>query len=102
MTRTLVLLRVDRSTYEDIKSRVLAAGQPDRMMAGERVNLDEVAIEIDENDAPCEEWMSVDHLANLGYQVEIDIHSNRYRHRQFDVTGERTLPWSPGYPVLEG
>lgn len=50
MTWPLVILRVNRSTYEDIQRRVIAAGQSDRIFTeGGRkyVSVDEVAIEVD-------------------------------------------------------
>lgn len=48
MTWPLVILRVNRATFEDIQRRVIAAGQPDRVLdGGRRISVDEVAIEID-------------------------------------------------------
>lgn len=47
MTWPLVILRVNRSSYEDIKRRIIAAGQPDRIFHDGRISVDEVAIEID-------------------------------------------------------
>lgn len=44
-TRVLVALRVAHSTFEDIKRRVIEAGQEDRILRGGQVSLDEVAIE---------------------------------------------------------
>lgn len=49
MTWPLVILRVNRSTYEDIQRRIIAAGQADRIFQG-RISVDEVAIEIDPNE----------------------------------------------------
>lgn len=49
MTWPLVILRVNRSTYEDIQRRVIDAGQADRIFQG-RISVDEVAIEIDPNE----------------------------------------------------
>lgn len=50
MTWPLVILRVNRSSYEDIKRRIIAAGQPDRIFDDGRISVDEVAIEIDPAD----------------------------------------------------
>jgi hypothetical protein len=50
MTWPLVILRVNRSTYEDIKRRVIAADQADRIFEDGRISVDEVAIEIDPNE----------------------------------------------------
>lgn len=50
MTWPLVILRVNRSTYEDIKRRVIAADQADRIFRDGRISVDEIAIEIDPND----------------------------------------------------
>ena len=50
MTWPLVILRVNRSSYEDIKRRIIAAGQPDRIFDDGRISVDEVAIEIDPNE----------------------------------------------------
>lgn len=49
MTWPLVILRVNRSTYEDIQRRIIDAGQADRIFQG-RISVDEVAIEIDPNE----------------------------------------------------
>lgn len=49
MTWPLVILRVNRATYEDIQRRVIAAGQGDRVFSDGRISVDEVAIEIDPN-----------------------------------------------------
>jgi hypothetical protein len=43
-----VILRVNRSSYEDIKRRIIAAGQPDRIFDDGRISVDEVAIEVDD------------------------------------------------------
>ena len=50
MTWPLVLMRVKRSTYEDIKARIVAAGQSDRCFRDGRISVDELAIEVDPND----------------------------------------------------
>jgi len=47
MTWPLVIMRVKRSTYEDIKRRVIAADQADRIFHDGRISVDECAIEID-------------------------------------------------------
>lgn len=100
MSRVLVLLRVNQSTYDDIKARVAAAGQPDRFLRGDRISLDEVAIEVDPNEQEqaLENWVSYQTMTSHGYEIEFDTNSNRYRHRKFDVTGERTFKWTPGWP----
>lgn len=50
MTWPLVIMRVNRATYEDIKRRVTAADQADRIFSDGRISVDELAIEIDPND----------------------------------------------------
>ena len=50
MTWPLVILRVNRASYEDIRRRIIAAGQPDRIFHDGRISVDEVAIEIDPNE----------------------------------------------------
>lgn len=50
MTWPLVIMRVNRQTYEDIKRRVIAAGQADRIFSDGRISVDEIAVEIDPND----------------------------------------------------
>lgn len=50
MSRVLVVLRVNKSSFDDIKKRIAEAGQPDRFMRDGRISLDEVAIEIDPNE----------------------------------------------------
>lgn len=52
MTWPLVIMRVNRSTYEDIKRRVIAADQADRIFHDGRISVDECAIEIDPNEEP--------------------------------------------------
>lgn len=52
MTWPLVIMRVNRSTYEDIQRRVIAAGQADRIFHDGRISVDECAIEIDPNEEP--------------------------------------------------
>ncbi len=47
MTWPLVIMRVNRQTYEDIKARVIAANQADRIFHDGRISVDELAIEID-------------------------------------------------------
>lgn len=47
MTWPLVILRVNKSSYEDIKRRIEKAGQSDRIFSDGRISVDEVAIEID-------------------------------------------------------
>ena len=60
MTWPLVILRVNRSSYEDIKRRIIAAGQPDRIFDDGRISVDEVAIEIDPNEEEDESQSPMD------------------------------------------
>jgi hypothetical protein len=55
MTWPLVIMRVNRATYEDIKRRVIAADQADRIFSDGRISVDEVAIEIDPSEKEEEE-----------------------------------------------
>jgi hypothetical protein len=50
MTWPLVIMRVNRATYEDIKRRVIAADQADRIFSDGRISVDELAIEIDDRE----------------------------------------------------
>lgn len=46
-------MRVKRATFEDIKRRVIAADQADRIIdRGIRINVDELAIEVDPDEIP--------------------------------------------------
>lgn len=46
MARTLVKLRVSLASFNDIRDRIIAAGQPDRV-SDRHLNLDGVALELD-------------------------------------------------------
>lgn len=50
MTWPLVIMRVNRSTYEDIRKRIMEAEQADRIFDDGRISVDELAIEIDPNE----------------------------------------------------
>lgn len=54
MTWPLVIMRVNRSTYEDIKRRVIEADQADRILDRGRISVDELAIEVDPASVPFE------------------------------------------------
>lgn len=40
-----VKLRVDRATWEDIRRRIMAAGQPDRLWSDNSIDMHEICIE---------------------------------------------------------